>query len=114
MGRKMVMAMPWTPDFDANAMKTTRAPVWIDLPLLNPAFEYYANQMLAKVGTVLYAQTHKTRSKLLHISGCVLCTLTEDLIEYIDITIPGIGSSKMIVVIIFIMNRLVHHDTIIA
>lgn len=67
MGCKIVMAMPWTRDFDANAMKTTKIPVWIDLPLLNAAFEHYANSKLTKIGTVLYAQTHKSRSKFLHI-----------------------------------------------
>lgn len=30
MGSRMVMALPWTSDFDANAMKTAKAPVWID------------------------------------------------------------------------------------
>lgn len=53
MGHQMVMAMPWTSDFDANSMKTRRAPVWVNLPLLNPAFEYYTNLMLAKIGIVL-------------------------------------------------------------
>lgn len=51
------MAMPWTPDFDANAMKTTKALVWVDLQLLNPAFEYYANSMLAKIGSAVCTNT---------------------------------------------------------
>lgn len=93
-GRKMVIAMPWTTNFDANAMKSSRAPVWVDLQMLNPAFEFYANFLLAKVGTVLYAQTHKARSKFSHTRGCVLCNLNEDLVEFINVTIPGVGSYK--------------------
>lgn len=96
MGQRMVLAMPWTPDFDANAMRSMKAPVWIDLPLLNPAFAYYANQMLAKVGTaILYAQTANSRSKFSHIRGCVLCNLNKDLVEYIDMSIPNIGRYRV-------------------
>lgn len=98
MGSRMVIAMPWTPDFDANAMRSTKAPVWIDLPLLNRAFEYYANQMLAKVGTVLYAQIANARSKFSHIRGCVLCNVNEDLIEYIDMSIRGVGTYRVDVI----------------
>lgn len=92
------MAIPWTPDFDANAMKTARAPLWIDLPLLNPTFEYYANSLLAIIGTVLYAQTHHSRSKISHILGCVLYNLNEDLVEYINVEISRVGTYRVDVV----------------
>lgn len=94
----MVLAMPWTSDIDANAMKLTKALVWVDLPMLNPTFEHFANQMLVKIGTVLYAQTAHARSKFSYIQGCVLCKLNEDLVEYIEMTIPNVGSYRVNVI----------------
>lgn len=67
MGNYMVLAMPWIAKFNANAMRIIKAHVWIDLPMLNPVFEYYANQLLAKVGTMIYMQTTKNMSRFLHI-----------------------------------------------
>lgn len=98
MGNKMVLAVPWMVDFDANAMQTTKAPVWIDLPMLNPIFDYYSNQLLVKVGMVIYGQTTTTRSRFPHIHGCILCNLNKDLIDYIAIKIPGIGEFKVDVI----------------
>lgn len=63
MGNRMVLAMPWMTKFDANAMRMIKALAWIDLPMLNPVFEYYTNQLLEKVGTIIYAQNTKYRSK---------------------------------------------------
>lgn len=68
----MILAQPWTPNFSAKETHTAKAPVWIDLPQLNPALEYYANHMLAKIGKVLYAQTLQRRSQFSHIRRCVL------------------------------------------
>lgn len=55
MNGRMVFTIPWTTKFDANLMRTTQAPVWIELPMVHPIFEYYSNQLLAKVGKVVYA-----------------------------------------------------------
>lgn len=87
----MVLAMPWSADFDANDMRTTKAPIWIELPMINPVFEYYSNQFLAKTGIMIYAPTWQSKSKFPHIWGCILCNLNKDLIEYIVVKILGIG-----------------------
>lgn len=66
--------------------------------MLNPIFEYYANQLLTKIGIIIYAQTSTTRSKFSHIRGCVLYNLNEDLIDYIGVQIPGVGEFKVDVI----------------
>lgn len=39
----MVLAIPWTTEFDANSMQTKQALVWLELPMVHPVFEYYSN-----------------------------------------------------------------------
>lgn len=87
MNGRMVLAIPWTAEFDANSMQTTQALVWIELPMVHPVFEYYSNQLLAKVGKVIYPQTATTHNKFSYIRGCVMCNLNEDLVEYIVVRI---------------------------
>ncbi|CAM6111896.1 unnamed protein product [Calypogeia fissa] len=97
MGNKLVMAMPWAPDFDALTMKISEAPVWIDLPLVHPAMEIYANELLETVGKVVYPATTTSRSRFPHIRGCVLADLNQDLIEYIILELPGVREFKIAV-----------------
>lgn len=95
MRRKMIMTHPWTANFDAKEMSSAKAPVWIDLSLLNPTFELYTNQMLSKVGKVLYAHITLARSKFSHIRGCVLCNLNDDLVEFINLSIPNVANFRV-------------------
>lgn len=71
---KMVLAILWTADFDANLMRTTQAPVWIELPMLHLILKYYFNQLFTEVGKVIYAQTTTSRSTNSHTLGGVYCT----------------------------------------
>lgn len=61
---KMVSTISWTTDFDASSMRITQAPIWIKFPMLHLVYEYYSNQLLVKVGKVIYAQTSTIRSKI--------------------------------------------------
>lgn len=63
--------------------------------MVHPDFEYYSNQLLAKIGKVIYAPTTTSRRNFPHIRGCVMCNLNEDLIEFIAIKIPGVGAFKV-------------------
>lgn len=94
MDNQMVLIMPYIAKFDVNAMRIIKAPILIDLPMLNPMFEYYVNQLLAKVSTIIYAQTAKYRTKFSHIRGYVLCNLNEDLKDYIAVNVLELGSTK--------------------
>ncbi|CAM6094214.1 unnamed protein product [Calypogeia fissa] len=82
-------------DFDAHTMKTSQAPVWIDLPLVHPSMEIYANELLETVGKVVYVATTTSRSRFPHIRGCVLTDLNQDLVEYIVLDLPGIREFKI-------------------
>lgn len=48
--------------------------------------------MLAKVGKVLYAQAMHAKSKFSHIRECVLCNLTKEIVEFINLSIPNVGN----------------------
>lgn len=97
MGRKLVMAMPWAPDFDAHTMRTSQAPLWIELPMVHPSMEIYANELFESVGRIVYAATSNLRSKFLHIRGCALIDLNQNLVEYIILNLLGIREFKIAV-----------------
>lgn len=63
--------------------------------MVHLVFEYYFNQLLAKVGKVVYAQMTIARSKFSHIRGCIMCNLNEDLMEYIFVRILIVGNFKV-------------------
>lgn len=85
----MVMALPWKPDFDMGSLKSTSALVWVDLPNLNPTFEYFANDLLKCMGKVIYAATKTTKSRFSHVKGYVLCDMSLDLVDHIVLDIEG-------------------------
>lgn len=45
-------ALLWKPAFDMTVLRSTSAPVWVDLPNLNPTLKYFANDLLEVIGTV--------------------------------------------------------------
>lgn len=58
----MVLTLLWKVDFKIANLCSTSAPMWIDLPILNPTFKYFANDILSEVREVVYAGTKLTRS----------------------------------------------------
>lgn len=97
MGKRMVMALPWKPNFKIALLRSTSTPVWVDLPNLNPALEYFANDILGEVGQVVYATTRSMRSRFSHIRACVLYDLSLELVDHVVLDIEGHREIKVAV-----------------
>lgn len=76
---KMILVFPWDPFFDLKTTHTTEALVWVDLLMVNPAFEDSALELLGKVGQVVYATSKYAHSNYSNIQGCVKVNLSKTL-----------------------------------
>lgn len=95
MNGKMILAIPWEPNFSPKTTRTTAAPMWVDLLTLNPIFEDDVKRLLGLVGSMVYPTIKYAQSKYTNIRGCVKVDLTEPLQNYVVANILGIGAFRI-------------------
>lgn len=95
MNRKMILAIPWEPNFGPKTTRMTTVLVWVNLITLNLVFEDDVECLLGLVGSVMYLATKYAHSKYSNVRGCMKVDLTQPLQDFVVANVPGIGIFKI-------------------